>query len=98
MDHSLSTAGFTSELGKELSFLQNSEQTKSLDPTNTKNIVVTAEDTRIATRLSELAAEIDDQDQLATQSSQNQKSFLQRGGRRVDLKQAFSGFTASISV
>ena len=68
MDHSLSTANFNSELGKELFNLHNSDQTKSLDPTTIKNIVVTAEDTRIATRLSELTAESDDQDQLATQS------------------------------
>ena len=68
MDHTSSSTDFTSELGKELLFLHNSEQNKSLNPTTIKNIVVTAEDTRIATRLSELAADIDDQDQLATQS------------------------------
>ena len=67
-DHSLSTANFSSELGKELLFLHSSDQTKSLDPTTVKYIVVTAEDTRIATRLSELTAETDDQDQLASQS------------------------------
>ena len=35
-----------------------------LDPGRVKNIIVTAEDTRIATRLSELSFEIDDQELL----------------------------------
>ena len=64
MDHSEVQDIFTSELGKELINLQRSEQSSSLDSTNVKLILVTSEDTRIATRLSELATEIDDPLQL----------------------------------
>ena len=44
--------------------LQFCDQNISLDATNVKNIVVTAEDTRIAIRLSELSTEIMDQNLL----------------------------------
>ena len=50
-----------SELGIELIRLRDSNQEISLDPTTIKNIVVSAEDTRIALRISELEAEIQDQ-------------------------------------
>ena len=42
-----------SELGKELLMLQSNSKSKILDPTTLKDIIVTAEDIRVATRLSE---------------------------------------------
>ena len=45
----------TSELGRELIKLKLNDEDESLEPTIVKHIVVTAEDTRIALRLSELA-------------------------------------------
>ena len=64
MDHFQLAQSFTSDLGEELLHLQHSDQNTSLNPTNVKNIVVTAENTRIATRLSEISTEIHDQRQL----------------------------------
>ena len=64
IDHSESRENFTSELGLELMRLHESDTDFSLDSTNVKHIIVTAEDTRIATRMSELSAEIHDQFQL----------------------------------
>ena len=56
-----------SELGAELIRLRDSNKEISLDPTNVKNIVVAAEDTRIAVRISELEAEIQNKAQLEHQ-------------------------------
>ena len=64
LDHSNSVHAFTSELGQELLRLQRSEPEFALDAANVKQIIVTAEDTRIATRLSELQEEIADRIQL----------------------------------
>ena len=50
-----------SELGNELIRLKNTISSAALDPTEVKNIIVATEDTRIATRLSEIAANIHDQ-------------------------------------
>ena len=85
MDHSISTQSFTSELGEELLQLQHGDQNTSLDPTNIKDIVVTAEDTRIATRLSELSTEIHDQRQLdeRTRAIENLRLNLSTGQQCV---------------
>ena len=64
MDYKGSSDIFTSELGIELWRLKLSDSNVSLDSTNVKFILVTSEDTRIATRLSELATEINDSIQL----------------------------------
>ena len=64
MDHSVSTEEFNSELGKELKKMQSNKSNLSLDSTNAKYILVTTEDMRIATRLSELEDEIDNPVQL----------------------------------
>jgi hypothetical protein len=63
VDHNGSQGIFTSELGLELLQLQHSKL-RALESTNVKFIIVTAEDTRIATRISELGNEIDDPLQL----------------------------------
>ena len=76
MDHSEVQDIFTSELGKELINLQRSEQSSSLDSTNVKLILVTSEDTRIATRISELATEIDDPLQLELRTDDIQRLRL----------------------
>ena len=68
LDHVDSSASFKSELGEELIRLRDSDQESSLDPTVVKNIIVTAEDTRIAVRLSELEAEIKDKEELRHQT------------------------------
>ena len=64
IDHSELRENLTSELGLELMRLHDSDTNFSLDSTNVKHIIVTAEDTRIATRMSELSAEVEDQFQL----------------------------------
>ena len=69
MDYCVSTSSLTSELGNELLRLHSSQPGISLDPSIIKNIIVTAEDTRIATRLSELATEAIDQSQLRNRIS-----------------------------
>ena len=67
IDHSEESLSFSSELGNELKRLQMNND-NILNPTTVKNIIVTAEDTRIATRLSEITSEIDDQIELENQA------------------------------
>ena len=85
MDHMVSTISLTSELGQELLNLQHRDQDTSLDPTQIKDILVTAEDTRIATRLSELPMEVDDQSELDNRSRavQNLRLDLRSGQQCV---------------
>ena len=64
MDYSESPSSLTSELGEELLRLQLCKENIALDPSNIKNIIVTTEDTRIATRLSEIQTEVLDQIQV----------------------------------
>ena len=61
---------FSSELGQELLKLHFKSGKEPLDPTIIKDIIVTSEDTRIATRLSELSYEIIDRRHLEEQSMQ----------------------------
>ena len=68
MDHDESLSQLTSELGQELLQLQHRGQNEALDPTQIKNIIVIAEDTRIATRLSEISVEALDPIQLENQT------------------------------
>ena len=69
-DAYVTTRTFNSELGQELLKLQMNSKNKSLDPSIIKEIIVCSEDTRIATRLSEISYEIIDQNRLAEQSMQ----------------------------
>ena len=57
MDQNLDDLVLNSELGLELMRLHANTDDCSLDPTNIKDIIVTCEDTRIATRLSEIQSE-----------------------------------------
>ena len=83
MDHLGSKPSLSSELGIELLHLQHSDQHKSLDPTHIKDIIVTAEDTRIATRISELTMEIDDHIEHENRSRAIQNLRLDlRGGQQ----------------
>ena len=68
MDHSSDDFVFDSELGVELKTLQEHHLRGPLDPTNVKDIIVTSEDTRIATRLSELQLEVFHEEELERQS------------------------------
>ena len=77
-DYCLSPSSLTSELGKELMHLKSCNQNIALDPSNSKNIIVTAEDTRIATRLSEMPTEVLDPIQL-----NNRRNAIE--GMRLDL-------------
>ena len=76
LDHKEPSFDISSELEYELIALKINEEGGSLIPTNVKNIIVTAEDTRIATRISELSAEIDDQIQLQNQIRQVKDKHL----------------------
>ena len=69
IDHFDSPCSFDSELGTELMFLRDSNQEGSLDPTTVKTIIVAAEDTRIALRLSELEAELQNEAELEHQAN-----------------------------
>ena len=64
LDYSQTGQSFTSELGLELFRLQNCNLSCPLESTEVKHIIVAAEDTRIATRLSELEEEYYDPLQL----------------------------------
>ena len=59
-DHSQLEFHFRSELGTELLALINTNQNESINPTTIKNILIFAEDMRIASRKSELTSGIDD--------------------------------------
>ena len=61
---------FTSELGQELLKLRTQTEDMSLNPPIIKDIIGTSEDTRIATRLSELSYQIINQHYLTQQSRQ----------------------------
>ena len=63
MDHT-GVLEFTSELGKELVQLQTSQGDYPLNSVGIKHILVTAEDTRIATRISEVVEETHNPDEL----------------------------------
>ena len=85
MDYDEDTLLFNSELGKELLELHSNTKSESLNPTNVKDILVSTEDIRIATRLSELSSEIADQIQLEEQSRQirNMRLDLSKGQQCV---------------
>ena len=68
IDHTEIASSFSSELGNELLRLKINREGNILDPTTIKNIIVTTEDTRIATRLSEITSEINDPVQLENQT------------------------------
>ena len=80
LDHLPSLEFLTSELGAELRKLQMNVDNKSLNSTNVKHILVAAEDMRIATRISEVAAEENDPVEL----ERRRKAIL---GLRLDLLQ-----------
>ena len=65
-----STSTYSSELGKELIHIQSESKIRSVDPSVVKDIIMATEDTRIATRLSDLSYRIFDKNQLNIQSHQ----------------------------
>jgi hypothetical protein len=69
-DEYTSSSTFNSELGKELLRLQNLSGNSTLDPTTVKDLIVTSEDTQIATRLSEISYRVIDPNYLENQSRQ----------------------------
>ena len=66
-DHIFDELHLSSELGEELLKIQNIQANKCIDPTNVKNIIVCAEDTRIALRKSELMSQIKEEQELSRQ-------------------------------
>ena len=72
-----------SELGLELKRLQTSNQDLSLNPTIVKDIIVSTEDTRVASRLSRLLATNGNKNQIASESRIIEQSrFDLRNGRQ----------------
>ena len=67
IDHSQENFDLSSELGNELIKLWINNEGKTLDPVTVKNIIVAAEDTRVASRLSILTQEIKDPVELNKQ-------------------------------
>ena len=84
MDHSGSKDSLTSELGEELMKLQRNRDFP-LESRTVKNILVTTEDTRVATRISELAFEVDNPFELEhrTQNIQDLRLNLNHGQQCV---------------
>ena len=77
LDNSETPVDLTSEMGIELMNLKIHDNPHiSLNPTNVKNIIVAAEDTSIALRLSELASEIIDNEELERRSAKVQRLRL----------------------
>ena len=68
LDHSDSTSALTSDLGKELQKLKNTREHFCLDPKIVREILVTTEDTRVATELSQLLQEITNHSELEIRS------------------------------
>ena len=85
LDYKGSNTNFTSELGIELLRLQSSDSNSSLNSTNVKLILVSSEDIRIATRLSELPMQINDSTLLEkrTQDVENLRLNLLTGQQCV---------------
>ena len=75
-DEDIIRSTYNSELGTELLDLQLNSNNTSLDPSAVKDIIVTAEDLRIASRLSELSYSIFDKNHLDNQSYQVNNSRL----------------------
>ena len=75
-DEDITRTTYNSELGKELLYLQSKSNTVPLDPSIVKNLLVAAEDLRIASRLSVLSYEILDKKKLDNQSQQVNRSRL----------------------
>ena len=75
-DEFITRETYTSELGQELLKLHGESRQKSIDPSSIKDIIIAAEDVRIATRLSELSYEILNKEQLAMQSNQVSRTRL----------------------
>ena len=67
---------FNSELGQELLKLQSKSKSEILDPSFLKDILITAEDIRVATRLSEISYQIFDKQQIGGHSNQIESSRL----------------------
>ena len=61
---------FTSELGRELLTLFSMSGKESLDPSRLKELIISSEDTRIATRLSEISYQVINQSLMEEQSAQ----------------------------
>ena len=67
---------FNSELGQELLKLQSKSKSEILDPSFLKDILITAEDIRVATRLSEISYQIFDKQQIGEHSNRIKSSRL----------------------
>ena len=79
MDHSEDKSVFDSELGLELLRLQSIRQNLSLNPSDVKDIIVCTEDTRIASRLSQLIEANQDETIIAEQSEIIEESRFNLG-------------------
>ena len=89
IDHSDPQIEFTSELGLELMRLKQDLESDSLDPTIAKDIIVAADDTRIATMLSELEMEIIDKEQLAGRTRLIEARRFKLASGQQDVKDFF---------
>ena len=85
MDYDEEKTHYYSELGRELVNLRTQSTGRGLDPTIVKDILVSTEDTRIATRLSELPNEVEDEVELErlTEATHNSRLNLTQGQQCV---------------
>ena len=88
-DHFYPEIAFQSNLGLELMVLKNIQPTQCIDPTVLKNIIVYAEDTRIATRKSELTSGIKDKDELAKMLENVDEMYLNFNNRQQCVRDFF---------
>ena len=87
---------YNSELGEELLKLHSDIKHKIVDPTKVKDIIVSAEDERIATRLSELSYSIIDKNQLSLQSQNVHRSRLNLGAGQQCVRDFFICLTENL--
>ena len=80
---------YNSELGEELLKLHAEIKHNVVDPTHVKDIIVSAEDERIATRLSELSYAIIDKNQLSLQSQNVHRTRLNLGAGQQCVRDFF---------
>ena len=80
---------FTSELGRELLRLFSMSGKESLDPSQLKEIIIATEDTRIASRLSEISYQVINQSLMEEQSAQIRDMRLDMGNGQQCVRDFF---------
>ena len=89
LDEYTATNSFTSELGQELLRLYSISEKEPLDPSHIKEIMIATEDTRIATRLSEISYQVINKSLLERRSAQIRDMRLDLGNGQQCVRDFF---------